>query len=319
MTYHDVESADVLRPYCEAMGVANVDSLPKGKADPPDDVEIYCGMIGFCSIKNRVLSAWYESKPEPKSITSPIDTSMSYQFSAEELNDFHLYDANRAVRLVAEDEGKPFSQILSKPAGYDDWVSRDGTISVANWVSEKRHHGELDVNEIGRRMLKRSLFHSMGMGPPSSSSRLRNGIRRATTIKASAAGIGRPGTPYPMVNNIPLVAGPSGDLRLAHMGGGITSYPIPDSAGSHSFTATSTPHHDNVLVAENVRLYRELEELRNREVTHHQPGNPIVASSPITNEVGLNLMGLTVSEPPLVQPVPEKAFATEGDMNMNTN
>ncbi|KAG8961931.1 hypothetical protein FRC05_005654, partial [Tulasnella sp. 425] len=190
MTYQDVERADVLRPYCKAMGVVNTKALPKGSAEEPDDVEIYCGMIGFNNIKGRVASVWSEPKPNPKGTPfvdpSTLDSHMRY--TEEELTDFYNYDTNLALRIIAEDEGKPFTRLLVKPAGFNEWLSQDGTVSVSSWVSEKKSNCELDVNEIGRKMLKKALFKNVASGSPSSSSRLRNGFRRTLANKA---------TPYP--------------------------------------------------------------------------------------------------------------------------
>lgn len=56
---------------------------------------------------------------------------MNFQFTREELDDFFAYDANLAIRLVAEDEGKTFTRIIPKPAGYDDWLAKPGAISIS--------------------------------------------------------------------------------------------------------------------------------------------------------------------------------------------
>lgn len=42
------------------------------------------------------------------------------------------------------------------------------TISIANWVTEKMSQKELDVNEIGRKMIKRTLFRNMSSGTSNS-------------------------------------------------------------------------------------------------------------------------------------------------------
>lgn len=349
MTYRDAVKADILKSYCEAMGVSGVDALPKGKSGPPDDTEIYCGMMGFEGIKERVFSLWGPSK-SPSNYNNPINhtiasnNSMSYQFSEEELNDFFAYDANRAIRLVAEDEGKPFSRILPKPAGYDDWVSRDGTISVANWISEKKHQGELDVTELGRRVLKRTLFRSLAPGPSFGMGRPRNGIRRALAFKpgsgTSNLGFVRPGTPYPKINGVPLVAGPGGTIQL--MGNGVASYPLPDSTGGHSYATTTSTYNNDGLATENHRLRRELEELRSHEVSNNRPGQQGPANRYLPDgmyfanrelfsvrdiylllffilEVGLNIMGLSVADAPVVSPIPERAYHSGEETNMVTN
>ncbi|KIO22287.1 hypothetical protein M407DRAFT_28163 [Tulasnella calospora MUT 4182] len=244
---------------------------------------------------------------------------MSIHFSDEELSDFELYDANRATRLVAEDEGKAFTKVLQKPAGYDAWVARENTISIANWISEKRDQSELDVNEIGRKILKRTLYRSLGAGPSIHFNRPRNNPRRPMAHKGPPSVFVRPPTPYPQINNIPLVTGPDGRLQLAQMGGRLPAYSTPDAGSSNSYTATTATYHRDPLATENARLRREIEELRTCEENTIRPGQTNYLNAVVPNEVGLNIMGLTVSDPPLVRPVAERAFATVGDTNMATN
>jgi hypothetical protein len=348
MTYQDVVKADVLRPYCEAMGVASVDALPKGKAKAPDDIEIRCGMMILEGIKEPSYSQWDSPTLNPH-IPTTIDIfnpfySMNIHFSDEELSDFEVYDANRATRLVAEDEGKTFTKVLQKPAGYDAWVARENTISIANWVSEKRDNSELDVNEIGRKILKRTLYRSLGAGPSNYFNRHRNNTRRPVAFKAPAPLQGRPPTPYPQIGGVPLITGPDGRLQLSQVGGRLSAYSIPDAGSSNSYPAPASAYHRDILTSENARLRRELEEFRTREVSTIQPEQTGFSNAVTPNgtystngdcitirdidiyllimiilEIGLKMVGLTISDPPLVRPIAERAFATIGDTNMATN
>ncbi|KIO21595.1 carbohydrate-binding module family 1 protein [Tulasnella calospora MUT 4182] len=109
------------------MGISNVDSLPSGNAGPPKDVEVYCRMMNFWSIKDGLFSRWkrreftnHTISTNYHSISLSNNSRMSYQFTNDELEDFYAYNANRAIRMVTEDEGKNFTRILAKPAGYDD-------------------------------------------------------------------------------------------------------------------------------------------------------------------------------------------------------
>lgn len=188
-------------------------------------------------------------------------------------------------------------------------------------------------------MLKRSLFRGMAVGNTSSPSRARNGFRRTVAIKNAPSDFFRPGTPYPKINNVPLVAGVGGTLQLASSGAGPSAYPLPDSAGAHSFTTATPTYHNDILAAENLRLRHELDAVRAREVSIPQS---VVNSPAIPNgtsfvrrrvislndlyffvmiilEVGLNMMGLTVSETPLVSPSPERANQSGGDTNMSAD
>ncbi|KIO20089.1 hypothetical protein M407DRAFT_30246 [Tulasnella calospora MUT 4182] len=291
MTYQDVVKADVLRPYCEAMGVASVDDLPRGKAKAPNDIQIRCGMMVLKDIKGPSCSQWSSPTLNPH-IPTTIDIcnpsiSMSIHVSDEELSDFELYDANCAPHLVAKDEGKAFTKVLQKPAG--------------------------------RKILKRTLYRSLGAGPSNHSNHPRNNPRRPMAHKGPPSVFVRPPTPYPQINNIPLVTGPDGRLQLAQMGGRLPAYSTPDAGSSNSYTAPTATYHRDPLATENARLRRELEELRTCEVDTIRPGQMNYLNTVVPNEVGLNIMGLTVSDPPLVRPVAERAFVTVGDTNMATN
>ncbi|KAG8913519.1 hypothetical protein FRC01_004499 [Tulasnella sp. 417] len=246
---------------------------------------------------------------------------MNIQFTDSEIVDFTHYDAYLARRLVAQDEGKTFHEVLQKPSGYDGWAEDEASVSVANWISEKRNRTDLDVNDLGRRLLKRAVFQGMSTGPYNSAGRPRSGLRRSYTSRPLAFnGLHpRPPTPYPKIDNIPLVAGPGGTLQLAQMGGGPAAYQIPDSAASNSFATTTTSAHPHAIVTENARLRRELEELRAREGVISRLGHSSGVEAAVPNEVGLNIMGLTVSEPPIVCPIPKKTVNINGDTAMEDN
>ncbi|KAG8960962.1 hypothetical protein FRC05_006426 [Tulasnella sp. 425] len=237
------------------------------------------------------------------------------RYTEEELTDFYNYDTNLAFRIVAEDEGKPFTRLLVKPAGFNEWLNQDGTVSISSWVSEKKGNREFDVNEIGRKMLKKALFKNVVSGGPSSSSHLRNGFRRALANKATPhpRHFVHPGTPYPKVNNIPLVAGAGGTLQLSAPGNGPVSYSLPDPSNPHAFALPAVAYHGDDLVAENVRLRHQLEDARVREDSTQRS---IIRSPEVSNEVGLNMMGFTVPETPLISPSPERIVRMSGDTNM---
>ena len=191
-------------------------------------------------------------------------------------------------------------------------------------------------------MLKKALFRSMVTGAPGSSSRARHGFRRTMAIKAPSSRFYRPGTPYPKINNIPLIAGVGGTLQLAPMGNRISSHPIPDAASSNSFSTSTPAYYNDVIATENIRLRHELEELRSREASDAGPSITSIPNSPTTNgtfiskrerlilyyihlfvililEVGLNFMGLTVSESPIASPIPRRALQAVDDDTMLTN
>lgn len=176
------------------------------------------------------------------------------RYTEEKLTDFYNYNTNLALCIVAEDEGKPFTRLLVKPAGFNEWLSQDGTVSVSSWVSEKKSDHELDVNEIGRKMPKKALFKNVASGSPSSSSRLRNGFRHALANKATPYPhhFVRPGTPYLKVNNVPLVAGSGGTLQLSAPRNGPVSYSLPDPSNPHTFASPAVAYHGDALAAKNV-------------------------------------------------------------------
>ncbi|KIO16557.1 hypothetical protein M407DRAFT_33796 [Tulasnella calospora MUT 4182] len=268
-------TTDILRPYCEAMGIRNAESLPSGKAETPMDVQVHCDAMSLWGIKE----ALFPSRKKHYSVSDNSFTSrkpnlrlnphtMNFQYTSDELNDFFAYDANRSIRLVAEDEGKVFTRILPKPAGYDEWLSRGGTISVSNWIAEKQSQKELDVNEIGRRMLKRSLFQTMGHGPGNSSSRARGGIRRSLAYKTGhSAGTQYPypGTPHPRLGRKSMASSSRGTGQLYSGGRGLSPSQAPSEFPDSDSPAAALTDHGHLLTAENARLHRWLEELEARQ------------------------------------------------------
>ncbi|KAG8915583.1 hypothetical protein FRC00_002615 [Tulasnella sp. 408] len=243
---------------------------------------------------------------------------MSYQFSDEELNDFYAYDANRSIRLVAEDEGKPFSRILPKPAGYDEWLERDGTISVADWVSEKRSEKELDVNEIGKKIIKRTLFRTMGGVPHRSSSNRHGGYRRAVAFKTrDHSPYTRPGTPYPKYDILPMAKTTQGVSHFNALGGRSTSNSTQNATASNAASALANTHHSNVLAAENARLRRKLEEYEMLEQDIIQFDEQNGAATPTAEEVTVNMLGLAVNENPTMNTIMDHEYSTNGELLLN--
>ncbi|KIO27625.1 hypothetical protein M407DRAFT_23189 [Tulasnella calospora MUT 4182] len=161
----------------------------------------------------------------------------------------------------------------------------------------------------------------MASGVPMGAGRPRNNLRRNLANKTMGVPIGyfRPGTPYPKVGNVPLVAGPGGSLQLAQMGGRPTAYPLADSASSYSFAMPTPTYNPHAVLTENSRRRHELEELRAREGVVSHFGQAGSINTTVSNEVGLNIMGLTVSDSPIVRPTPKKAFITEEDETMTNN
>ncbi|KAG8926639.1 hypothetical protein FRC01_008570 [Tulasnella sp. 417] len=316
MTYHEVIRADVLRPYCEAMGVVSVDSLLKGREQPPNDVRIECAMMGLKGIKRHLSSTWSSSKPTPNPIKTPSisitisDISMNIHFTDSEILDFYNYNACRARRLVAQDEGKTFNEILQKLSGYDGWAESEDSISIANWISEKRDRSDLNVKDLGRRLLKRAVFQGMSTGPYHGAGRPRSGLRHS--FAARPLGLHS-------INNIPLVAGPGSTFQLAQVGGGPTAYQIPDSAASNSFATATTSVLPNAIITKNACLRHELEELRACEGVISRLGHSSGVEAAVPNEVGINIIGLTVADPPIVHPIPKKAVNINGDTAMEDN
>ncbi|KIO15511.1 hypothetical protein M407DRAFT_34904 [Tulasnella calospora MUT 4182] len=82
---------------------------------------------------------------------------------------------------------------------------------------------------------------------------------------------------------------------------------------------TAAPYHNDILATKNAQLHHELEEFRASKVSTIQSGQLNFANSIVPNEVGLNIMGLTVSDPPLVCPIAKRASPTVGDTHMVTN
>ncbi|KIO22569.1 hypothetical protein M407DRAFT_27885 [Tulasnella calospora MUT 4182] len=70
--------------------------------------------------------------------------------TASELANFRQYDVKHALHLITNDEGKDFNEILPKPAGYDTWANDDDSLSIANWVLEKKNQVDLTINELER-------------------------------------------------------------------------------------------------------------------------------------------------------------------------
>ncbi|KIO15424.1 hypothetical protein M407DRAFT_35003 [Tulasnella calospora MUT 4182] len=70
----------------------------------------------------------------------------------------------------------------------------------------------------------------MASGLPMGAGHPRNNLRRNLANKTMGVPIGyfRPGTPYPKIGNVPLVAGPGGSLQPAQMGGRPAAYPLAD-------------------------------------------------------------------------------------------
>ncbi|KIO22424.1 hypothetical protein M407DRAFT_28073 [Tulasnella calospora MUT 4182] len=68
---------------------------------------------------------------------------------------------------------------------YDTWVARENTISITNWIAEKQDQSELDVNKVGQKILKRTLFCSLGAGPPNNFNHSCNYPRHTMALKAS--------------------------------------------------------------------------------------------------------------------------------------
>ncbi|KAG9011976.1 hypothetical protein FRB90_006904 [Tulasnella sp. 427] len=277
------------------MGVEHVDLLPEGKAGAPKDLQVFVSSIGFSGLKDRLVSAWTgqtnNERVHPSGL-NPLNSSlMNHQLTDQELNDCYAYDAYRAVRLVAEDEGKFFSKVIPKPAGYDEWLARDGTISVADWVFEKCSSKELDVNELGRRLIKRSISRAMGPFGSSGGSRASNSARRAISFKNPTIKNRRSPTPYTQHE----YHRHERFHRKSSMGGGATTTPVSGSAGVHPLPAYAYPSHGDDILAENVRLRRELDSFKQ----HHGQDDENVETAPARNfndHSGVSLMGLTIED-----------------------
>jgi transposase InsO family protein len=282
MTYRDVSQADVLRPYCELMGVRDVDSLPKGKAPEPVEVELHCGAALLKGIKESLFATRKDTEYPPdtqltiRQSKSLLYSKMTTRFTEQELQAFYAYDAHCAVRYVAEDEGKTFNASMNIPLGYDEWLKKDSTISAARWILEKKSDKELDVNEIGRKMIKRSLFRAMGPPQASSASRAGHGYRRASSFRKTNP-INRPGTPYPKIDGIPLAAGPGGTLQFAQMGGRLPAISTPDAAFNYSHSTVASSPYDVLLNSENLRLRNELDEFKAREFRNLRANGTTIA------------------------------------------
>ncbi|KIO30088.1 hypothetical protein M407DRAFT_20758 [Tulasnella calospora MUT 4182] len=261
MTPRDIIKADTLWPYYKAMGISSIDSLPSGNTGPLKDVEVYCRMINIWSIKDSLFSRWKKR--------------------------FYAYDVNRAIRMVAEDEGKNFTRILAKPAGYDDWLAKDTMISGADWVSEKCSQRELDINEIGRKMINRSLFRSMASSATNSASWVHGSVRRAIAFKPSVKNqhICAP-TPYPKASDIAMATGAGGSSQFSTVGSGLSANPITEAASSQPLTMVTPTNHGDLLTAENLQLCRELEELKIVRTTTRSHGS---RHSPVYMSTGLAL------------------------------
>ncbi|KAG8995381.1 hypothetical protein FRB90_000198 [Tulasnella sp. 427] len=295
MTRREVIRAELLVAYCDAMGVGHADMLPEGRAKDPRDLQVVVSSIGFSGLKDKLVSVWTghsnnETFP-PSRFDSINSLSMNHQLTEQELNDCYTYDAYRAVRLVAEDEGKFFSKVIPKPAGYDEWLARDGTISVADWVSEKCSSKALDVNELGRRLLKRSISRAMGPFGSSGGSRISNSARRAISFKAPTIKDRRSPTPYPRQE----YQRRERFHRKPSMGGGTATTSVSGSTGVYPIPAYTYPNNSDNIYAENVRLRRELDEFKQR---HDPDGENVETTSArhINDHPGVSLMGLTIED-----------------------
>ncbi|KAG8961309.1 hypothetical protein FRC05_006246 [Tulasnella sp. 425] len=193
---------------------------------------------------------------------------------------------------------------MNRPGGYDDWLAKDGTISITRWVSEKRSEKELDVNKIGRKMIKRSLFCAIGPPQASSASRAGHGYRRASSFRKPST-INRPGTPYPKVDGIPLAAGPGGTLQLAQMGGRLPAISTPDASFHYNHATVASSPYDVLLNSENLRLRGELDEFKAHELRNLWANGTTIAVTAGTPDVSVNMMGLTVADTPILSPIPE--------------
>ncbi|KIO22570.1 hypothetical protein M407DRAFT_27886 [Tulasnella calospora MUT 4182] len=79
---------------------------------------------------------------------------------------------------------------------------------------------------------------------------------------------------------------------------------------------TYNPH---AVLTKNSRLHHEPEVLQAHEGVVSYFGQAGSVDTAVSNEVGLNIMGLMVSDPPVVNPTPKKAFITEENETMTNN
>lgn len=123
----------------------------------------------------------------------------------------------------------------------------------------------------------------MAKGASNNTSRARSSISRDVAFKNSLKNkCDRPGTPYPKANNFNMAKDGGGTNQYTNMGPPPT--PIPDAASSRSFTTVAATDYNDVYSA-NLRLRRELEELKARELFIAQSGGASNASTPASGEL----------------------------------